>query len=157
MDQIKCFFYNTLSFEFHCCSCMWLIQEIVKLGYQQAGDLGFWFCKPHASWKRHSKFKGKQLPQRTQIANLRPHSELAEDSRIKLYSRSPTYDNYAIVWLLGIGIWRYFISGVKTMRIKVITAYGGPAGYEMQASFLGSIDAHNAHCPFSNCLGAQGS
>lgn len=43
------------------------------------------------------------------------------------------------------------------MRIKIITAYGGgPAGYEMQASFLGSIDAYNTHCPLVIALAAKG-
>lgn len=98
MDQIKGLFYNTQSLEFHRRSWMQLIQEIVKIGYQWEGGPGFWFCRPHASFTKLkeplSKFKGKQLPQRTQRANLRPHSELAEDSRIKLLSRAPTYENY---------------------------------------------------------------
>ena len=42
------------------------------------------------------------------------------------------------------------------MRIKIITADPGPAIYEMQASFLRSVGAHNTHCPSSNCFGPKG-
>lgn len=103
---------------------------------------GFLFCRPHASFTELkeplSKFKRKQLPQRTET-----HLELTEDSRIKLLLWSPTYNCcYCRVfknWHL-----KTFVSSVKTMRIKIITVYWGPAGYEMQASFLGSIGTHNA-------------
>lgn len=127
MDWIKCLFYNTLSLEIHCGSWMWLIQEIVKIGYQREGGLRVWFCRPHASFTELkeplSKFKGKQLLQKTQMTNLRPHLELVEDSRSNFFSNPQLTTTIAIVWLLGIGIWRYFISSVKTMRIKIIAAY----------------------------------
>lgn len=101
-------------------------------------------CRPHASFTKLKeplfKFKGKELPWRTQMANLRPCLELAENSRIRLLSWSPTDDNYYCCTAPRNWHTKIVISGVKTTRIKIITAYWGPAGYEMQASFLGSIE-----------------
>lgn len=155
--HIKCLFYNTLSLEFRWCSWMWLIKEIV-IGYQQEGPWVSDFAGPvlHSELKEPlSKFKGKQLPQRTQIANPRPHSELAEDRKIKLLSQSPTYDNYCYCMALRNWHLKIFHQRCRNNEDKNNHYEWRPASYEMQASALVSIGAHNAHCPLSNCLGHQ--
>ena len=156
---------SSVSFTWHCplsfcCSWRQLTQETVKTGCQREGGPGFWLCWPHVSFTKLkaplSKFKGKRLPVIIQIANQRPHSELAEDSRIELLSWCQLRTTMALVWFLGTGTWSYFICCVKTMRRAIITADPGPAISEMLASFLRSEGAYNTHCPPSNCFGPKG-